>query len=374
MKRLALTADTVGPVGRGHPWVYPDGVHGRPRLGELVELVDGRGKRVAIGIGDEGAIAVRVLGREPMSVEEFIGTRVRAAAARRSIVCRDTDAYRLVNGEGDGLPGLVVDRYGDIAVLKLYARCWEPHLGTISARLVDQGARCVYRRFGVGKVDDREGGETLRGAEPPATVIVTEHGMKLLARVREGQKTGLFLDQREHRRLVRGWSQGRRVVNLFAYNGGFSVAAALGGARHVTSVDIAPAAIDDARENFRLNGIDPAAHEFLATDAFSFTAEPSELVVCDPPSLTHAREADSAARGAYKRLHRQLSAYATDLVATSSCTARLSLERWEETVREGLGPGWAWLHQSAEPPDHPVAFGHPEGRYLKFALAGRLPR
>ncbi len=374
MRRLTLTADTVGPVARGHPWVYPDGVHGRAKLGELVDLVDPRGKRVAIGIGDEGAIAVRVLGTTPMSAEEFIASRLAAAHGRRALVGGDTNAYRVCHGEGDGLPGLVVDRYDAVWVLKLYARCWEPHLGTIVNRLVDHGATTVFRRHGVGTVNDRDEGETLRGPEPAEAIVVTEHGMKLLARVRAGQKTGLFLDQREHRRLVRGWASGRTVVNLFAYNGGFSVAAALGGARPVTSVDTAAAALDDAREIFRLNGVDPSQHDFVATDAFAFTGPPSNLVICDPPSLTRAREADSAARAAYKRLHRQVGTYATDLVATSSCTARLNNERWEESVREGLGPGWSWLHRSAEPPDHPTAFGHPEGRYLKFALCGRRPR
>jgi 23S rRNA (cytosine1962-C5)-methyltransferase len=162
------------------------------------------------------------------------------------------------------------------------------------------------------------------------------------------------------------------VVNLFSYNGGFSVAAALGGAKHVTSVDLAGPAIEDARENFRLNGLDPRAHEFCAADAFTWAAPPSDLVIVDPPSLTHAAKADQAARGAYKALHRHVGTYATDLVASSSCTARLSFERWEEAVREGLGGAWSSLHRSAEPLDHPVAVGHPEGRYLKFALYGRL--
>lgn len=198
--------------------------------------------------------------------------------------------------------------------------------------------------------------------------------MKLLVRVREGQKTGLFLDQREHRRLVREWSRDRVVVNLFSYNGGFSVAAALGGAKRVTSVDVAEAAIADARENFRLNGLDPGDHAFVTTDAFTFVADPSDLVIVDPPSLTHAAKADTAARAAYKNLHRHVATYATDLVATSSCTARLTGERWEEAVREGLGGGWASMHRSGEPVDHPVAIAHPEGRYLKFALYGRLGR
>ncbi len=372
MKRLPLTADTVGPVAHGHPWVYPDGVHGRAQVGDAVELVDGRGRPVAWGIFDEGAIAVRILGREPRPIPDHLRLALAAAWRRRRLVGPNTDAFRVCNGEGDGLGGLVVDRYGDVLVLRVYSKAWERHLGTVCDVLLPlTGCRTVFRRYGVGKVDDKAGGETLRGPEPAEALVVQEHGMKLLVRVREGQKTGLFLDQREHRRLVRGWSADRTVVNLFAYNGGFSVAAALGGARRVTSVDIAPAAMDDARENFRLNGLDPAAHDFVATDAFSWPGPPSDLVIVDPPSLTHAKKNDQAARGAYKALHRHVGTYATDLVATSSCTARLPWERWEEAVREGLGGFWSELHRSAEPPDHPVALGHPEGRYLKFALLAR---
>lgn len=375
MKRLTLTADTVGPVGRGHPWVYHDGVHGKAEVGEGVELLDTRGKRVAYGIFDEGTIAVRVLGRDPLPIPELLRARLKLAWSRRALVGGDTDTFRVCNGEGDGLGGLVVDRYGEVLVVRLYSKAWERHLGTIVDVLLPMtGAKTAFRRFGVGRVDDKQGGETLRGPEPAEVLVVKEHGMKLLVRVREGQKTGLFLDQREHRRLVREWASGKVVVNLFSYNGGFSVAAALGGAKRVTSVDVAEAAIADARENFRLNGLDPSTHSFVATDAFAYVAEPSDLVIVDPPSLTHAAKADTAARAAYRNLHRHVASYATDLVATSSCTARLTGERWDEAVREGLGGGWASMHRSGEPVDHPVAIAHPEGRYLKFALYGRLAR
>ena len=373
MKRVQITADTVGPVARGHPWVYPDGLKSPVALGDLVELVDPRGKTVGFGIGDEGAIGVRVLGREPEALATIFRSRLSAAVARRQLVGGETDAYRVCNGEGDGLPGIVLDRYADVYVLRLYSKAWERHLsGLVEAIIEVVRPRTLFRRFGVASVDERQGGEVLRGPAPPETLIVHEHGMKLLVRVRDGQKTGMFLDQREHRKLIRGWSAGRDVVNLFAYNGGFSAAAALGGAKRVTTVDIAAKALDDAREIFRLNGIDPALHAFEAVDAFGWPGPKSDLVIVDPPSLTKGKSADNAARQAYKGLHRHVTAYATDLVATASCTARLPWERWEEAVREGLGGTWASLHRSAEPTDHPVAMGHPEGRYLKFMLLGRL--
>jgi 23S rRNA (cytosine1962-C5)-methyltransferase len=347
--------------------VYRDGVIGSVEVGEPVELVDGRGRPVAWGLFDEGTIAVRVLGREPCSIAEILATRLAVARRRRSLVGGETDAWRLCNGEGDGLGGLVVDRYGPVAVVRLYARAWEKWLADVVNALEEP---TVYRRFGVERVDGREGGEVLRGPAPPDVLVVREHGMKLLVRVRTGQKTGLFLDQREHRRMVRGWASGRTVANLFSYNGGFSVAAALGGATRVVSVDQSQPALDDAREIFRLNGLDPGAHGFECGDAFTWSGC-AELIVVDPPSLAQRREAEAGARGAYKRLHRQVAACGPRFVVSSSCTARLSRERWEEAVREGLGAGWAWLAVGGESVDHPVLAAHPEGRYLKFGLLGR---
>jgi len=375
VKRLSLTRDTVGTVARGHPWVYREGVRGSAAVGEPVELVDDRGKRVAWGLFDQGPVAVRVLGRDPEPIPALLQRRLARASQLRGFFGEETNAWRACNGEGDGLGGLVVDRYGSIAVLRLYSRVWERHLDAVCDAVRALGwAECGYRRLGVGTVDGRAGGEVLWGAAPPEVLEVREHGMRLLVRVEKGQKTGLFLDQREHRRLVRGWAAGRSVLNLFAYNGGFSVAAALGGARRVVSVDRAPEAIEDARAIFRLNGLDPDRHGFEVADVFGWSGAPAELVVVDPPSLAHAQEADAAARKAYRDLHRRVGPLALHLLATSSCTARLAWERWEEAVREGLkGEGsWQRLHVGAEPIDHPTSFAHPEARYLKFLLLGRL--
>jgi 23S rRNA (cytosine1962-C5)-methyltransferase len=378
--RLKIPDDTAAAVSRGHPWVFRDRPF-RASVGEMVDLADDRDRIVAWGLYDDGPIAVRVLGRGPApddGLGKVIAERIlRADRLRQRLAPPDTDAWRVVNGEGDGLPGLVLDRYGDLAVLRIYAAGWQPHQDAIAAAVGRLGwAKTLWRRLGVARVDGGDGGVALIGDPPPDRVVITEHGMKMLVRPHVGQKTGLFLDQREHRALVRRWASGRLVTNLFAYNGGFSLAAALGGAARVITVDIAPDAIADARENFSLNGLDPGEHGFEAADAFQWKPPgPQDLIIVDPPSLAHDRATEASARRAYRRLHQHVGGYvAVDgLLATSSCTARLGLEPWRALVAEALAPlgDWSWHHVSAEPPDHPVALAHAEGRYLKFALLRR---
>lgn len=176
--------------------------------------------------------------------------------------------------------------------------------------------------------------------------------------------------------MVRRWSSGRLVANLFAYNGGFSVAAALGGAARVTTVDLAPDAVDDAREAFRLNGLDPAEHVFLVADVFAWSpTETVDFMILDPPALARGRGADAAAARAYRKLHHRFapSVPRGGLLATSSCTSRIDLATWAELVEGCLAEhgDWSWHHRSAEPVDHPVSACHPEGHYLKFALLRR---
>lgn len=379
VQEVRVPPSTSGPVVTGHPWVYADQIPRMP-AGCVVRLIDGAGRLVGWGLADEGPIAVRVFGRgePPADVGRELQERVRRAIAFRTrLVTGETDACRWVGGAGDGLPGLVVDRYGDVVVLRLYAQAWEPWLDRVVSVIAGQPqARTLLRRWGVQRVDGRQGVEILSGPDPGDEVVVHEHGMRLLVRVKTGQKTGMFLDQREHRRMVGEWSPGRDVVNLFSYHGGFSVAAALAGAAQVTSVDVAPEAIADARENFRLNGLDPDAYRFEVADCFEWAPRGRpDLVIVDPPSLTRGKKARGAARSAYRKLHRRLGPWVgrDGLLATSSCTAQLGMEGWRQAVEEGLEAvgDWSWLHLSRSPPDHPVAVGHDEGWYLKFGLLRR---
>jgi 23S rRNA (cytosine1962-C5)-methyltransferase len=377
-RTIAVPESTAVQIRRGHPWVFRD----RPwqaAVGDLVRVTDDKQKTLGFGLYDEGPIAVRMLGDgEPPDLAGLLLDRfARADRFRQRMIPEQTDAYRLIAGEGDGLGGLVVDRYAGLAVVRLYAAAWEPHLGLIIDALRKLGwVEAVYRRLGVGRVDGAAGGVALFGAEPPDALVIHEAGLKMLVRPKVGQKTGLFLDQREHRQLVRRWAAGRVVANLFGYTGGFSLAAVAGGAARVTTVDIAPDAIDDARENFRLNGFDLRAHAFEVADVFAWRAtSPLTLLIADPPSFTHDKQADDAATRGYRRLHTQLGPMVArdGLLATSSCTARLSMDAWQRAIADGLAShgAWSWQWTSQEPPDHPTALGHPEGRYLKFAILRR---
>lgn len=376
---LRLSRAAARAVRGGHPWVLREEPNRHP-AGTPVRLVDGRAdEAVGFGLVDDGPIAVRVLSSgPPEAVPALVRRRIEAADALRAALAGEgTDAWRVVAGAGDGLDGLVVDRYAGLAVLKVYGACWLPWLdAVVDAVAARPWCRGVLRRFGVERVDGREGAELLAGEDPGDVVEITERGMRLLVRPRVGQKTGMFLDQREHRSLVRGLARGREVANLFAYTGGFSVAAALGGAERVLTVDLAPEAVADARENFRRNGLDPDRHGFEVADAFAWRPpRPQGLLVLDPPSLARDRKALPAATAAYEKLHRHFGPQVAleGLLATSSCTARLTREEWRAVVREGLRPSgpWSFHHDSAEPWDHPVAAGHPEGHYLKFAVLRR---
>lgn len=379
LEEVQVRQDAARAVLRGHPWVYADAVRSRPETGSLVILRDPKGREIGWALADEGHIALRVLPGEPRSVREFLRQRLEAAdSLRMRSMTPSTNAYRVCNAAGDGLPGVVLDRYDGVAVLRLYSAGWVVHLDAL-VEVVSQlpWVSRVFRRFGVKRVDGRKGGETLWGSPTPESLVVEEHGLKFLVRPAKGQKTGLFLDQREHRRLIGELSAGRRVFNLFGYNGGFSLYAAMGGAARVETVDFSAAALDDARENFRLNGLDPKHHAFHCADIFKWDAPgKAGLVICDPPSLTHGKSADGAAKQAYRKLNARVAPWVTHdgLLASASCTARLTDLDWEAAVEEGISVAgsWARLMRSGAPLDHPVAVAHPEGRYLKFALYTRL--
>jgi 23S rRNA (cytosine1962-C5)-methyltransferase len=227
--------------------------------------------------------------------------------------------------------------------------------------------------------------ELLSGRLPPRDLIVEENGIRFRANLFAGQKTGLFLDQRVNRHYVESVSNGRRVLNLFGYTGGFSVYAARGGATSVTTVDVAEAAIADARENFRLNGLDAEGSDFLAVDAFEYLAKARErkerfgVVVSDPPSFARSRAHRDKAIQAYVKLHAAGLAITENdgLYAASSCTTQVSVEAFHGALAQAAQKARVRVqivHDAGHAADHPILPGHPEGRYLKFVVLRVSPQ
>ena len=376
----------------GHPWVFKKALRSLPKIppGSVVDLVEG-GRFAARGYYDPfSAIAVRVLTRDPGEAvdQAFFTRKVRGCFERRAALLdlSDTDSHRLVHGEGDGLPGVVVDLYAGHAVLKLYSAGLTPYRPLILEALREAvpDLKGVVGRDEVGR-DDGEGdegrgeGRVLWGAEAPRPVLIRERGVRFQVDVYGGQKTGFFLDQRENRALVRRLAKGRDVLNCFAFSGGFSVNAALGGARSVFSVDQDAEAIGLARENFEANGLKAAGFDFLAADVFellqSFEKERRtfDLLILDPPAFAKSQKAVQAALDGYASLNRQALALLRPggLLCTASCSARVSAEAFFDAVKQGAEKArvdLALVEERYQPPDHPVRLQFREGRYLKFLV------
>lgn len=393
--RLAVrvTPDALRQVRGGHPWVFDESVVSvRPegRAGDLAVIFDERRKFVAIGLYDPGSpIRIKVLHRgrpAPVDASWWI-ERLAAALALRSRLVEDpaTTAYRWVHGENDGLPGLVLDRYGDDTVVKLYSAAWFAHLDEVvaAAQEVLRADRVVLRLArNVAASGDRTDGSALVGSLPQRPVRFLERGLTFDADLVHGQKTGHFLDQRDNRARVRARSTGARVLDVYACTGGFSVNAAAGGAELVHSVDISAAAIDTARHNMDHNRSLPAVraarHHTTVGDAMTVMAEMADagrrfdLVVVDPPSFASRRDQVSGALRAYGRLT-QLALRLLEPGGTlvqASCSARVTEADFFETIDAAAARSAAVLTdvvRTGHPVDHPVGF--PQGAYLKAVFA-----
>jgi 23S rRNA (cytosine1962-C5)-methyltransferase len=384
---LELVRAAAQAVKRGHPWVYREGLAKPPkglRSGASVEVVDPQGEPLGRGLWDASSpIAVRVFDHErgaPLSAGVLGALVARALTRRDGRFDGDTTAYRLCNGEGDRAPGLVADRYGDVVVLRLDTEAWLPHLDGVVAAL-----RSPLAERGVLTVAVRVAGEdkkirVLTGPEPEARVMVRERGMAMEVDLLHGQKTGAFLDQRDNRALVRSLARERRVLNLFSYAGGFSIAAALGGAAKVTSVDVASAAHASAQRTFRANGVDPSPHEFVSGDVFAFLDQARargarfDLVISDPPSFAPSERVRPRAIAAYRRLHGAAAAVLAErgILCASSCSSHVDAEDFLGTLDDAaLGrDDLAVREVRGQPEDHPTLPAWPEGRYLKFVVLG----
>jgi len=397
-RRLALrvTPAAERALRQGHPWLFDQAIcqqshDGQP--GDLAVVFD-RGRRfLAVGLYDPtSSIRVRVLQRgEPAPIDgDWFQARLAAAARLRApLLEEDTTGYRLVHGENDGLPGLVVDRYGQTLVVKLYTVAWMPHLRDLlpalekvlpAERLVLRLGRAVQGQPGYlcGLCD----GVVISGPDLDGPVIFGENGLRFEADPIAGQKTGFFLDQRDNRTRVGRLAEGRAVLDVFAYTGGFSVYAARGGAREIVSLDASRPALAAAARNLALNrherSVAAARHELLAEDAFEALARLGQsgrrfdLVVVDPPAFARRQAQVAQALSAYRQLTRLALGVLQPggTLVQASCSRPIGAEPFFAAVNEAAaraGRPLREIERTGHPLDHPIRF--PEGAYLKCLFA-----
>lgn len=386
LARLSLQRNAIQEIRRGHPWVWRASIDRasaaaleKMAAGEDVLLTGDDRHVVASGLADPSSpIAVRVWSTndEERFGEELVRRRVaRAIALRARLAETDTNAFRLVHGEGDRAPGVVVDRYDDVAVLRLDGDAIRARrdvvVRAIEPLLREAGIRSLLQR---GRADETV---VLFGELPKAPLRVKEHGVPFVADVVRGQKTGAFLDQRDNRRRVGQLARGKSVLNLFSYAGGFSLHAALGGATKVTSVDVAAAAHATAQESFRAAGVDPRAHDFVTADAFAFLENAKrqkktwDVVVSDPPSFAPNEKSKERALAAYRSLHKACAAVLAPggTFCAASCSSHVDARAFVSTLDDAAleRSDLRLLALYGPPEDHPTLAAFPEGHYLKFA-------
>jgi len=384
--RVNLKKGKEQSVRRYHPWVFSGAiarVDGTPAEGDPVEVLASDGTYLATGHWSPGSIAVRIFSFEKClpdskffrkKLEDAVQCRIGTGIAGKS----DTNVWRLVHGEGDGLPGLVVDIYGNTAVMQSHtAGFW--HIRKMIAGLLPKVTgglvTSVYDKSEgtlpfMAKLNPVNG--YLLGGEGDPGAVVTENGYRFKIDWEKGQKTGFFIDQRDNRNLLRQYSNGRKVLNMFGYTGGFSVYA-MSNAALVHTVDSSAPATVMADENVRLNFGEDPRHRSFATDAFGFLAEMKQqydLMVLDPPAFAKHQTALSQALQGYRRLN----AIALQKIApggllfTFSCSQVVSRDDFRRSVfvaAANTGRNVRILHQTGQPPDHPVNIYHPESEYLK---------
>lgn len=374
----------------GHPWVYADSIREQNRdgtAGELAVIYDRKDKFLAVGLFDpDSPIRVRVLhAGKPQEIDNawWVARLANAVARRRALFDAQTNGYRIINGESDGWPGLVLDRYDQTLVLKLYTSVWFTRFAEISGLFIAQlqPTRLVLRlsrniQALARKSISVEDGQILYGDRLEACPTFLESGLHFEADVCRGQKTGFFLDQRENRRAVEALATGRTVLNAFSFSGGFSLYAARGGAVSVTDLDISAHALASAKQNFAMNESDPTIarcrHELVQADAFDWLQvnDPRrfDLIVLDPPSFAKRETERAGAIRAYERLAGlgiQHLAPGGILVACS-CSAHVTAEEFFEAARRSgtkSGKRFQEIRTTSHAPDHLATFK--EAEYLK---------
>ncbi len=381
---IQLLKGKAESLHRFHPWIFSGAIRRMPdsiQEGDLVRVVDHEGKFLALGHYQVGSIAVRVVSFEDIAIDlDFWTTRIREAFVLRQrchLVREDNDIYRLVHGEGDQLPGLVVDVYGRTAVMQAHSVGMHVVRDVLAQAIVNACEGSIQSVYYKSETTlpykanlHQENGFLIGGDDAN---VATENGLKFHIDWLRGQKTGFFIDQRENRRLLEHYSHGRNVLNMFCYTGGFSVYAMRADARCVHSVDSSAKAIDLTRANVALNFADTSRHEAFTEDAFKFletAGENYDLIILDPPAFAKHKGALHNAIKGYTRLNniafRKIRK--GGIVFTFSCSQAVSKEQFRLAVFTAAaqsGRHVRILHQLHQPEDHPISIYHPEGEYLK---------
>jgi 23S rRNA (cytosine1962-C5)-methyltransferase len=378
---LELPASLKSQLSQGHPWIY------RNQLSEAPDVPSGTWVRVrcagfsAFGLWDaHSSIAIRLFSQTSVPGAGWVADRVAEAWDARALVrAGSTSAYRWIYGESDGLPGIVVDLYGEFAFV-------QTHVASVEV-LVPWVAEALHAHTPLQGILWRSAGEgprSLWGRLPPSDLVVEEHGLLFYADLFAGQKTGLYFDQRENRLALAPWCRGQTILDCFCYVGGFSLYAARAGAASITACDQAGEAIEAAQRNFSLNGLDPTGHAFFVQDCFGLLQQFGAggrrfgVVILDPPSFARDRQSRHAAERAYVRLNRLALGCVEPggILASASCTSQVSPQAFHQILAEAArraGKRLLILHDAGHAADHPVPAHLPEARYLKFVVSRVMP-
>ncbi|MCJ7662629.1 MAG: class I SAM-dependent rRNA methyltransferase [Desulfobacterales bacterium] len=423
MAKVFLKQGREEAPSRGHPWVFSgaiERVEGEVDAGGLVDLFTHAGQFLGRGYyNPRSQIAIRLLSRNPVEIDKaFFQKRIEGALAiRKPILSSETTAgsratssgagatnsCRLIHSEGDLLPGLICDRYGDYLVLQLNTAGMERFRDWIIAILKDLlSPRMMYDRSDAGARAqeglpdstgpiagaEAEGGPLVSGSlasgsdglaregTVPDHIEIRENGIKFLVDVKKGQKTGFYLDQRDNRSLIRGLAEGKRVLNCFSYTGGFSIYASLGGAASVTSVEASADALELCKENLILNDIPLKGHRLVKADVFQFLRDDQDeydLIILDPPAFAKRKGQVKGAIRGYKdvNLYAMKRVMKGGLMLTCSCSQHVDAGLFQKILSYAAADARRQLQilgQWGAPSDHPTALHHPEGAYLKAFL------
>jgi len=398
-RNIAIHISTAAErsIRGGHPWLFDGSIQSQSKTGnagDLAIIFDHKNKFLAVGLYDpDSPIRVRILQHhQPATINQnwFLQALEQAVNRRAPLLTTDTDGYRLVHGENDKLPGLIIDRYADTLVIKLYTAAWFAHLRAVLPALeqVHPAERWVLRLsrgLQSGMTHGLKDGQVIKGPFlKDSSIIFKENGLQFAADVIHGHKTGFFFDQRDNRAWVGKLAKNKNVLDVFSYSGGFSVYAAQGGAQRVLSLDISEPALQSARENLRLNFDDTnvahCQHDILVADAFSGlqaladSGDQFDLVVVDPPSFAKRQHEVQSALSAYAYLA-QLVLQVLESGGTlmmASCSSRIRAAQFYATVHNTAiraGRPLQEIERTGHALDHPITFT--EGAYLKalFAIA-----